>query len=91
MTRNSLFKNDLKVLSTEMKKKIDRDANKGNWDTVSCFKLLEMLKDEVKELQHALESEPLENAIKECGDVGNFAMMIAGNLDRIIKKEQTNG
>ena len=82
MTRNKLYNNDLKLLTKEMKSKIDRDEQKGTWENVPIGRLLEMLKVEVKELENALLSEPKDNIIKECADVANFAMMIAGNSRR---------
>lgn len=85
--RNKLFNQDLKVLSTSMKEKIDRDKYKGTWEKVPIWDLMEMLKDEVKELDHAIYYEPRENIIKECADVANFAMMIAGNVKRGMQDE----
>ena len=80
--RTKLFKLDHALLTKAMKSKIDRDEQKGTWENVPIGRLLEMLKVEVKELENALKSEPKENIIKECADVANFAMMIAGNTGR---------
>ena len=82
MTRNKLYNNDLKLLTKEMKSKIDRDSHKGSWENIPIADLFDMLKVEVKELENALLSEPKDNIIKECADVANFAMMIAGHTGR---------
>ena len=80
--RTKLFKLDHALLTKAMKSKIDRDKHKGSWENIAIADLFDMLKVEVKELENALKSEPKENIIKECADVANFAMMIAGNTGR---------
>ncbi len=52
-----------------------------DWQKCDVMWLLSRLKEEVEELEEALESKnSLEEAPDECADVANFAMMISDNL-----------
>lgn len=67
-----------------MERKLREKDHKGGWDDMDFGVLLIMLREEVQELDDAIETykdtpdgENLEDMILECADVANFAMMIA--------------
>ncbi len=72
-------------LSIVMMQKLRKNRHKAHWNTVSQAWLLGRLKDEVEELQLALQEGW--DVISECADVANFAMMIADNE---MNKEHTH-
>lgn len=80
--RRKLFKDDLFILQDAMEAKIDRDLHKGTWEDIPVYELLKLLEDEVEELREAILLKPNDEIIKECADVANFALMIAGNAGR---------
>jgi len=88
--RTTLFEKDLNVLSTAMKQKIDRDTHKGSWTVTPIVDLLYLLKLEVAELENAIYNESNKAQIKECADIANFCMMIAGNVKRLALDNSTN-
>lgn len=70
-------------LSADMLLKLRHNKQKAHWSTVSNDWLLTRLKEEVSELECALESG--EGIVYECADVANFAAMIADNVRRADK------
>ena len=63
--------------------KLIENTYKGTWENDSMDLLLTRLKDEVAELEEALESGCHDDIIRECGDVSVSALIIA---DRYRKK-----
>lgn len=72
-----------------MKVKLGTKHNraKPHWATSTFALLLERLRDEVQELENALCREDVANAVSECCDVANFAMMIADKLRQELYSE----
>ena len=67
-----------------MEHKLDQNRHKGDrevWLKDSPWALLERIKQEVRELQQAMFHIGTTNAIEECADVANFAMMVADVLN----------
>lgn len=67
-----------------MERKLCEKDHKGGWDDMDFGVLLIMLREEVQELDDAIETykdtpddENLEDIILESADIANFAMMIA--------------
>lgn len=66
--------------ATEMERKLAQNRHKGDangWKKDSVIDLLKRLRQETDELEAAIESGGADAVVKECSDVGNFAMMIA--------------
>lgn len=57
--------------------KLDANAHKGHWSTVTVDYLLNRLRQEVEELADALDRGLPNHIVSEAADVANFAMMIA--------------
>lgn len=57
--------------------KLIENTHKGTWKEKSIEFLLKRLKQEIVELEHALELGNHNEIFRECGDIGNFAMFIA--------------
>ncbi len=80
-----------------MELKLRENDHKGSWDKCEIPWLIDRIKKEVKELENAYEHRLTdwgrsadeghfspttdEQLIKECADIGNFAMMVASNFD----------
>lgn len=80
--------------ATQMNVKLQENTHKGGWLHCNQWWLLERLKDEVKELEEAMGQAAhgeirIQEVIRECADVGNFAMMIADKAN--IEREIGNG
>jgi len=61
----------------DMFDKLRKNKHKAHWSTVDQLWLLDRLKDEVEELQIAIQEGV--DVVPECADVANFAAMIADN------------
>ena len=61
--------------ANEMQRELHANNHKTGWDNLSQKWLLNRLKQEVGELERAVESG--KNIVSEAADVANFAMMIA--------------
>lgn len=64
-----------------MEMKLEKNRHKGgpeNWRAQDCWSLLVRVKEEVNELQAALNAKTVsaEAVMMECADIANFAMMI---------------
>lgn len=60
-----------------MVEKLDKNAHKGRWENCDKDDLFFRMMDECCEARTAFrENEPPEAQMKECADVGNFAMML---------------
>lgn len=62
-----------------MELKLKANDHKGHWSGEGYKYLLQRLKEEVSELENALEHMPSAIVIDEAADVANFAMMLADN------------
>lgn len=68
----------VKWFAEQMELKLKENDYKGGWARCDHSWLLDRLKQEVTELEKALEKvDNQENVIKEAADVANFALMIA--------------
>jgi NTP pyrophosphatase (non-canonical NTP hydrolase) len=80
------IRQELSWFSEQMEMTLKENDHKGGWGSEQCSLdyLIERLKEEVNELIVATDSGKagVENVIRECADVANFAMMIA---DRFAK------
>jgi len=65
-----------------MKAKLHDNSHKSGWRDVYDHTLIVGLKDEIIELEEALEKGISNDIVYECADVANFAMMIADNRNR---------
>jgi hypothetical protein len=70
--------------ANEMEGVLQSNDFKTGWNQLSQKMLLHRLKQEVKELERALEKDMF--IVIECCDIANFAMMIADN--HVSKKEE---
>ena len=69
-----------------MEEKLEEHADKGElWKEQPLSWLLDRLLEEVEELKVALIDCTPQNAMRECADVANFAMMIHDNLIRKMR------
>lgn len=62
----------------EMEGQLQENDHKDGWEERSAKWLLNRLKQEVGELERAIENK--KNVVDEAADVANFAMMIADNF-----------
>jgi len=63
-----------------MENKLAANDHKGGWQGEPVYYFLERIDQELNELQDALMSGDKTEAINECVDIANFAMMLADNL-----------
>ena len=61
----------------QMEKVLQEHEDKGGWDQMNPFDLLPTLKQQVCDLEEAMDDGADDQAIKEATDVANYAMMIA--------------
>lgn len=67
-----------KWFAEQMAVKLRENEHKGGWDRCNPYWLIDRLKEEVAELEQAMDDGlPSEEIIRECADIGNFAMMVA--------------
>lgn len=57
--------------------KLIENVHKGSWKEKSIPFLIKRMKQEIDELEHAIEIGNHNEIFRECGDIGNFAMFIA--------------
>ena len=84
------IRNEVIEYAVEMEKKLQANDHKKDWKSLSVSDsawFLSRLKDEVAELEEALEIGTTEDIVKETADVGNFAMMI---MD-VFRREERDG
>lgn len=69
-----------------MQKKLDKNKHKTGYSNCTLEYLLKRAKEEIKELEEAIEkNKSISSVINECADVANFMMMIADNYEQEIK------
>lgn len=76
------MRHEVKTFAQCMEHKLKKNDHKGGWENVSNEKLFELLRQEVDELEKAMQNEPELNSVFEAADIANFAMMIAWNMLR---------
>jgi len=68
----------VEAFGDEMMKKMRKNKHKAHWSVVSDEWIISRLKQELAELEQALEKGMSDRLIRqECADVANFAMMIS--------------
>ena len=87
LSRQVLIDQDMATLVEIMKEKLEENSFKGTWENMDNEDLFSYLRFETVELSDAIFSEPDEAIIRECADIANFAMMIAGNARRRIDEK----
>ena len=84
---------EVQWFAEQMEERLKANEYKGHWDSCDFHYLFMRLKQEVREIETAYKKatkggvqalsaaspRALSKIVKECGDVGNFAMMIADN------------
>jgi hypothetical protein len=73
---------DVEIVSNlfcDMLFKLEKNSHKSHWNTVTNAYLLKRMKEEILELENALNGDG-EDACLECADVANFAAMIYDNV-----------
>lgn len=77
------------LFANVMIQKFKTHERKGGWKDMNTKedlqKLLQCLKDEVNELEVALDKEPDQNVIKEAADVANYALIISDLVGRTVR------
>ncbi|WP_461369704.1 hypothetical protein [Candidatus Darwinibacter acetoxidans] len=77
--RDIVVRQEVKDFAKAMEYKLMCNDSKRHWENASredCGWFLECLKEEVRELEEALEIGSVRDVVLEAADVGNFAMMI---------------
>ena len=64
----------------EMQVKLDSNRRKSGWDLMQPDEILTRIKDEVKELEDAIESGVKIDMVQEAVDVANFCSFLAHNM-----------
>lgn len=82
-----MYAREIAWFSGQMIAKLDANSHKGGFKDMSDDELMEMLREEVKELAGSLDiygGHPLrsEEVAQEAADIANFAMFIAWNNRR---------
>lgn len=83
----------------DMKYKLRLNNHKGHWQGYDGPTLFDRINDEVKELEGALAAiiktgpsqRKLLDIVHECADIANFAMMLADNAKREMRKNSGQG
>jgi len=89
---------EIKYFAETMQHKIDKNKRKEcprmnpdgkvrTWENCPIAWLILRCREELIELEEAIEEGDVENAILECADVGNFAMMVQDNLRSITGRK----
>lgn len=88
------IKQDIETFEKGMLEKLHENSHKGYWGGMTLLELLRGLTGtkekvgEIDELTDAILYESLEAIKREAADVGNFAMFIYTNADRMQKEKQ---
>ena len=83
-------RSEVESFAAEMEKKLRKNDHKRSWKVLSKADVqwfLDRLKDEVIELEEAIDGGDPEDVAQEAADVGNFAMMI---MD-VFRRSEENG
>lgn len=77
-----VYHDELKTFVQGMVNKLVVNAHKGKWEVVGTKRAIELLHGEIYELMAALAFERVEDAMIECNDIANYALIIASVLQR---------
>jgi NTP pyrophosphatase (non-canonical NTP hydrolase) len=88
MNRHERAKEGIQALAVTMEEKLEENAHKPLWDTLSDIQLCKDLQTEVDELVDAVLWESEDAIQKECADVANFAMMLHDNVRRRTRQRE---
>lgn len=83
-------RHELKVFASAMEHKLTLNDHKGGWEERSFPYLFARLRDEVNELEQALNEGDWMAILFEAADVANYAMMIAWNALRGVSRDPTD-
>lgn len=81
------FRCSTKKFSELMTQALIKNAHKDGWSGCNVRWLVGRLGEEVEELDNALSIRNWQEAIEECADIANFAMMVAERIATIHKEE----
>lgn len=70
------YQKELDFFTDAMRYKLIKNAHKGRWEEIDLKMALKLLKDEVAELEEAIEAGSQIDIIMEGADIGNFAMIV---------------
>ena len=62
---------------TDMAERLEANSHKATWKGMPYFWLIQRVKDELSELEQAIEKGDPWQIIREAADVANFCMMIS--------------
>jgi len=85
ITRKTLIDSDIQTLVDVMMEKLVENDHKISWDDIPNRELFRLLGEEVSELADAILHGTPREIMRECADVSNLAMMLAGNSKRGLK------
>lgn len=72
-------RHQIKVFASIMEHKLSLNDHKGNFEEQDTKRLLRLLKDEVEELEEAIEEGDYFHILTEAADVANYACILAWN------------
>ena len=70
------YQKELDFFTDAMRYKLIKNAHKGRWENIDLKTALQLLKDEVAELEEAIQAGSQIDIILEGADIGNFAMIV---------------
>lgn len=74
----------------EMQGKLDLNRHKGGWDLMTPKEILGRIKDEVAELEAAIEGGECVEIIDEAVDIANFCSFLAHNMQEDIESKESS-
>lgn len=80
------YEREMKTFVDAMRYKMIKNAHKGRWEDLDLKSALQRLKEEVKELETAINQNNEIEIILESADVANFAMMVSNIAIRLAAK-----
>lgn len=82
------IESDIAAFVDTMRYKLSVNGHKGYWDKDSLLSLAKRAQEELDEVVDAILNGTFEDVRHEAADVGNFAMFIHSNADRMQKERQ---
>lgn len=76
------YSDDIGYFVRGMVDKLARNAHKGKWEDVDLKRAVELMHGEIYELMVAVAYEDVDDAVRECYDIANFALIAAAVLQR---------
>lgn len=81
------YDREMKVLTDAMKYKLMANAKKGRWEDVDLSTAFDRLRNEIDELEEAIQRGNSAEILMESADIANFALIISD----VAMKEAING